>query len=947
MVASDRHPGFSLPVANHLLTQALSVSHQSLIALRTVDVIYVFVRAHLSYSRFLLIILSRLVVAIPAVAGVRVENVRCEYLQYPLGVDSVRPRLSWTLAAESRGARQTAYQIVVASSEVGLQVDEGDLWGSGRVESDQSLNIVYAGRDLTSAQRCWWKVRVWDEAGTASDWSKPAFWEMGLLKPGDWQPARWIRAPDALNPSVEPVPAPLLRTAFMIDKPVARARLYGTGLGFHELYLNGEKVGDQVLSPVFTQYEKRVCYLVHDVTAHIREGRNALGAMLGNGWYNQHAREVWQIHRAAWRDRPKLLCKLVIEFADGSHQVIASGPDWRVTQGAIRYDGIRNGETYDAREEKSGWATADFDDTEWPRAVPAEPPAGELAWEGMPPVRVTQTLKPVTIKDIGAGRQIVDFGQNVTGWARLRVTGPAGTEIKLTYGERLREDGSVSHQYLDKHVKSGGFQTDRYILSGRENENWEPRFTYHGFRFVEISGYPGKLSAEDIAARVLRTDFSQAGDFRCSDKTVNRIVECASWSYRGNFQGRPTDCPHREKNGWAGDAVMAAEQAMYQWHNVPAYEQWMRSFRDVQRPHGQMPLIIPTGDWGYDYRGEVQPPRDAAFLVIPWYLYLYHGDRRVLEDNFPGMKAWVDYCGTRARDHIVDEGIGDHSPAGEPTETALTSTAFYFQGADLLARIAGVIGRDEEAKRYTALAQEIKAAYQKRFRRDGGTYGEGTQTAQACTLGLGLCSPQEQDDVVARLVDDVEARGRHLATGNLGTKYLFRALSRNGHADLAYEAAMQRSSPGYGYWIDQGATTLWEWWTDDSPSLNHGRWADIVAWFHQELAGLRADPAYPGFKHFIVQPHLLGDLTWVSAWHDSVHGRIETAWRRDGERLTMTVLAPPNTTATIHVPARSKEVVTLDGQPPEKVEGVKFLRFVEGRAVYEIGSGRYEFISKP
>lgn len=896
----------------------------------------------------LLIAFTALPLPLSAEGGVRLEKLRCEYLRDPMGVESLQPRLSWTLASDERGARQTAFQVLAASTLSGLQEDKGDLWDSGKVTSDQSVNLPYAGRALSSALRCWWKVRVWDEAGAASAWSEPAFWEMGLLQPSDWQPARWIRAPDALDPSVEPDPAPLLRTTFQIDKPVARARLYGCGLGFHELCLNGGKVGDQVLSPVFTQYEKRVCYLVHDVTAQLREGRNALGAMLGNGWYNQHAREVWQLHRAAWRDRPKLLCLLVIEFADGARQTVASGPEWRVAHGPIRYDGIRNGETYDARQEKPGWVTVDYDDTDWPRAALAEPPAGELACEGMPPVRVTETLKPVAVTTLADGRQVVDFGQNIAGWARLRVTGPAGSEVRLKYGERLLADGSLSHQYLDKHVKSGGFQTDRYFLSGRGTEIWEPRFTYHGFRYVEVAGFPGKLNAPGaIEARVVRTDFPQAGDFRCSNETVNRIVDCASWSYRGNFQGRPTDCPHREKNGWAGDAVMAAEQAMYQWQNVPAYEQWLRSFRDVQRPNGQLPLIIPTGDWGYDYRGEVHPPRDAAILVIPWYLYLYHGDRRVLEDNFAAMRTWVDYCGTRARDHIVDEGIGDHSPAGQATETALTATAFYFQGADLLARIARVLGRDEDARRYEALAGQIKSAYQKRFYRGGGRFGEGTQTAQASSIGLGLCAENERGEALAHLVKDIRARDNHLATGNLGTKYLFRTLSRNGHADLAYAVAMQRTCPGYGYWMDRGATTLWEWWTDDSPSLNHGRWADIVAWFYQELAGLRAEPEHPGFKRFTVQPHLLGDLTWVSAWHDSVHGRVESAWRLDGERLAMTVVVPANTTATVHVPARSREAVTLEGQPPEQIDSVRFLRFADGRAVYEVGSGRYEFLTMP
>jgi len=896
--------------------------------------------------RGLALTVAAVLLSVNAWAGMRVHQLRCEYLSNPIGVESKQPRLSWRLASEERGQRQSAYQVLVASSASELQKNVGDLWDSGKVASDQSLNVPYAGRDLRSAMRCWWKVRVWDAAGEAGAWSEPAFWEMGLLEEADWQ-ARWIRAPDALDPSVEPDPAPLLRTTFRIDKPVAKARLYVCGLGYHEFYLNGEKVGDQVLSPVFTRYDKRCCYVVHDVTSQFRAGANAAGAILGNGWYNQHVRDVWQFHRAPWRDRPKLRCQIVIEFADGTRQIIASGPEWRVTHGPIRFDAVRNGETYDARFEKPGWATNDYDDANWLRAVLAEAPRGELVCELMPPVRVVRTLKPVRITEIGGGRQVVDFGQNIAGWVRLRVSGPAGTEVKLTYGERLREDGSVSQQYLDKHVKSGQFQTDRYTLGGNGNETWEPRFTYHGFRYVEVAGYPGKLDAEAIQGRVAHTDFPQAGEFRCSSELVNRIVECASWSYRGNFQGRPTDCPHREKNGWSGDAVMAAEQAMYQWHNVPAYEQWLRSFRDVQKPNGQLPLIIPTGAWGYDYRGEVQPPRDAAILVIPWYLYLYHGDRRVLEDNFEAMKAWVNFCGTRARDHIVDEGIGDHSPAGAVTETALTSTAFYFQGADLLARIARVLGRDEDALRYESLARQIKAAYQQRFYRGNGRYGEGTQTAQACTIGLGLWQEKDRENVIARLVEDLEARDRHLATGNLGTKYLFRALSQNGHAELAYQVATRRTCPGYGYWIERGATTLWEWWTDDSPSLNHGRWADIVAWFYQELPGLRADPQHPGFKHFIVHPRLLGDLTWVEAWHDSVHGRVESVWRRDDDRLSMTVLAPANTTATVHVPARSREVVTLDGQPPEKIEGVRFLRFANGRAVYEIGSGRYRFLTQP
>ena len=877
-------------------------------------------------------------------AEMDVAELKCEYRSTPMGLETSHPRLSWILEADERGQRQSAYRVIVSTSAQKLRENTGDLWDTGKVESDASVNVPYGGQPLESGMRCWWKVRVWGKDGEPGPWSKPSWWEMGLVEEGAWE-ARWIRPPTSQDPDAEPDPAPLFRKEFQTEKRIARARAYISGLGYYELFLNGEKLGDHVLDPAFTRYDRRVLYETYDVTDTVRQGKNVAGAVLGNGWYNMHTRATWNFDRAPWRDRPVLICQLHLTFEDGSTRTIMSDGSWRVSTGPTRFDGIRNGEVYDAREEKPGWRTSDYDASGWKQAVPVDGPGGRLVSQTMHPVRVTETLEPVKITEAQPGHYVFDFGQNMSGWARLRVSGPRGREVKMRYGERLNEDGTVSQEMIGKFVKEGEFQTDTYILDGNGTETWEPGFSYHGFRYVEVTGFPGEPNEESLQARVVHTDAPRAGTFRCSNDMFNRLQHCGLWAYKSNYVGYPTDCPQREKNGWTGDAQLAVEQAMYNWSMTPAYEKWIRDFRDVQRPSGQLPTIVPTGGWGYDFLGQAHPAWDTALLLIPWHLYQYKGDSRVLARNYDVMESYVEYMGARAEDHIIREGIGDWVPADTETPTPLTSTAYYYEAANLMSRIARLLDRGDDEAAYGELAADIKEAYNEEFYRGEGTYANGSQTAQSCALYFGLCPEGERQEVLEKLIDAVEKSDRHIDTGILGAKFLFYVLTRNGHADLAYDVANQKTQPGYGYWIEQGATTMWEHWSGESGSLNHIMLGDIIAWFYRSLAGIRIDPDRPAFKRLVIKPHLLGELKWVTATHTSPYGTIRSEWERADGQLRLIVSVPANTTATVHVPAAADAEVREGGRKASSATAVSLVRRTTDRAIYRVGSGDYTFTS--
>jgi len=882
--------------------------------------------------------------AVTGLAGT--TDLLCEHFSRPLGVETLRPGLSWRIVGSGRGLRQGAYRILVASSPEKLAADVGDLWDTGRVQSDQSLHVPYAGTPLRSRQRCYWKVAVWDHKGAGGAFSKPASWEMGLLNASDWK-GNWIaNGQGYLQTNEGPHCAPMFRKAFMLpDRPLA-ARAYVCGLGYHELSINGKRIGDAVLEPAPTRFDRRSLYVVHDVTDAFVKGANAVGVMLGTGLYDCHTQEVWDFRTAPWRDRPKMLFQLHVDLADGSTWQLVSDGSWKVTSGPITFNGLRNGESYDACLEKPDWSVAVCDDSAWAPVAIIPGPGGELRWEKLPPCRVTQTLRPVAITQPKPGMYIVDMGQSFAGWGRIRVRGKAGDTVVLRYAEKLTADGALDPSNINMFVKTGPFQTDQYTLKGQGQEQWEPRFTYHGFRYVEITGWPGTPSLEDIDGRVIHTDFAPVGAFECSNALLNKIQTAARWSTVSNYHGVPTDCPHREKCGWTGDASLSAEQVLLNYAAATAYAKWMDDIADVQRPNGQVPGIAPTGGWGFNWGSG--PAWDSALTHVPWYVYLYTGDPSVLEAQYEHMKRLVDFTSTMATNDTVTFGLGDwcppgSDPNGHPCPTAVTSTGYYYAGASLVAQAAKMLGKADDAARYAELAARIKKAWQKKFfDAAAGQVTSNSQTANSAGLFFGLIDAADAPRVLQALITDIDARDGHGFFGILGAKYVLQALTDAGRADVAYRIASKDTFPSWGLWIRQGATSLWEKWDGSSSRLHHV-FSDISAWFYKALAGINPDPQQPGFKRVILQPYPVGDLKWVKGEHRSLYGALRVQWRREGSKFRYEIELPPNTSALVHLPTSEASAITESGRPAAKAAGVHPAGTASGRAVFEVESGQYVF----
>ncbi len=874
-------------------------------------------------------------------SDVRVIDPRCEYLCDPLGIDVVQPRLSWKLQSAWRGQKQTAYQILVASSEELLRNNRADLWNTGKVTSDQSIQVAYAGRPLISRTRCHWKVRVWDKDDKPSPFSKAATWEMGLLEPDDWQ-GKWITAPDTDDEGMPP--APILRKTFVLSKPVRQARLYICGLGYYEAHLNGRKVGDHALDPAFTRYDRRALYVTYDVTEQLKSEFNAVAVVLGNGWYDMDAQAAWDFNKAAWRARPTLRCQLEVTFADGSLRTIASDETWRVAPSPTTFNCIRQGETYDARREIAGWNTADVGDADWSLAKVGPGPKGTLSAQMMPPNKVMQTLKPAKVTEPKPGVYVFDLGQNIAGWARLKVFGPAGAKVVMQYAERLADDGTIDQKDIAVHTKSTPFQTDTYILKGEGTETWEPRFVYHGFQYVQVAGLPDKPDADTIQGRIVHTGFDQAGLFECSNDLFNKIQRCTLWAYVGNFHGYPTDCPHREKNGWTGDAHLAAELGLYNFDAAAAYAKWMTDLKDEQRDSGELPGIVPTAGWGYAWGNG--PAWDSAYVLIPWYMYQYRDDTRILAEHYERLKRYVDYLTTKADNGIVSIGLGDWVPAKTETPAKVTSTGYYYRDALIVSKVAAMLGKTDDARHYADLAMRIRDAFNRAFfDPKTGLYAGGTPTAMSCALYHGLVPPAERQRVVDKLVEMIEKNDDHLDAGILGTKYLIDALTACDRADVVYKMATKTTYPSWGHWIEQGATTLWEQW-DGSESRNHIMFGHISAWFYQALAGINLGPDTVGFKHIVIKPQLLGDVTWVRAEHESMYGTIKSAWDIKDSYFTLKVAIPTNTTATVYVPCDKEQFAKEGPSMIHSGDYVRFVRLEDDRVVFEVESGTFEFHSR-
>ncbi|GBF72596.1 alpha-L-rhamnosidase [Paenibacillus sp. 598K] len=881
----------------------------------------------------------------------QVVRCRTEYMDNPLGLDTREPRLYWQLRSEARGASQTAYQILVAKSEELLQEGAADMWDSGKVESGQSQHIVYAGAPLQSEGRYVWKVRVWDAQGAVSDWSEPASWSMGLLERIAWK-GQWIGR--KAESGVELQPAPYMRKAFRAEGEVTRATAYASALGLYRLYVNGVESGEP-FAPGWTDYDKRTQVQTLDVTALVQQGDNAVGAILGDGWY---AGTVGMLGNRVYGERPFFLLQLVLEYADGSRQLVVTDGTWKTIRGPIQYSDMIKGESYDARQELGDWCHAGYDDGFWEQPDVRPGYNGLLVAMVEPPVRITETIRPIEVRRTEAGTYIFDMGQNMVGWTEVRASGTRGTRITLSHAEVLNPDGTL---YLDNLRRA--VQQDHYTLKGEGVERYEPHFTFHGFRYVEVIGYPGEPTLDDITGKVVHSDTPLAGKLETSDAMVNQLYSNITWGQRGNFLSVPTDCPQRdERLGWTGDAQVFARTASYNMDVSRFFTKFVWDMIDAQQPSGAFTDVAPDGGWirfkMWSTRLNWYAPDNSGWgdagVIIPWTLYLMYGDTQVLTRHYDAMVRWVEYLRSNSEE-LVRPGYANYADwlsidADTPNE--VLATAYFAYSTLLLSRIAGVLGNEADQTHYEALYRDIAAAFRRAFVDDTGRIHGDTQTVYVLALQFGLLEGDLREQAIERLVADIRGRGSRLSTGFLGVGYLLPALTDSGRLDVAYELLTQEAFPSWMYSIKHGATTIWErWdgWTEDkgfqTPSMNsfnHYSLGSVGEWMYRYMAGIEVDPVAPGFRHAVIRPQPGGRLTWVKASYESMYGTIRSEWalQPDGS-LRLEVEIPAGTTADVYVPGGS---ATVDGVSPEDAGGCSLLRSDGAETVLRIGSGRYVII---
>jgi alpha-L-rhamnosidase len=952
---------------------------------------------------------------------VTVENLRCEYLPEPSSLDVANPRLSWILASDRRGEKQTAYQILVSSLLDRIQSGAGDLWDSGRVKSDETSQIVYRGQPLVSREECFWKVRVWDRDGRASGWSAVARWRMGLLQKADWT-AKWIvpasseKSKDTLiirraiyegvtgggsldvtekvkncvaqgrlnllvnnqtlggdpaygivkrlrieyeyngesatqsvneNQSLE-IPKsslPYIRKSFVLKTPVRRAVLYATALGLYEARINGRRVGDQVLAPDWTDYRKRVRYQAYDVTDLLGVGENVIGALLANGWYGGH---IGNGQFQFFGKQPAFLAQLEITHADGTTETIGTDETWKSQDSPILSSDFMLGEDYDSRREITGWDAPGLADSNWnPVSVRAEPTL-KLEGQVMEPVRATAELKPRKITEPKPGQWIFDLGQNMVGVVRLKVSAPAGTKITLRHAEMLNPDGTVYTENL-----RGAPSVDHYICKGGGIEIWQPRFTFHGFRYVELTGLTNAPAADAVTGIVISTDTRNTGQFACSDPRLNQLQSNIQWGQRGNYLSVPTDCPQRdERLGWLGDAQIFIRTAAYNADIAAFFTKWLVDVDDGQSADGAFGDVSPetmgckgTPAWG-----------DAG-VICPWTVYEMYGDKRVLEQHLPAMTNWVEYV-RQHTDHLIwerDRGsdYGDWLSINANTPKDLIGTAFFAYSTHLVAQSYHTLGRDAEAVPYDRLFEEIKAAFNKRYVSSDGRVASGTQCAYVLALKFELLPAELRPKATEHFVSDINAKGGHLSTGFVGVSHLLPVLSNMGRADVAYQLLLQDTFPSWLFSVKHGATTIWERWDGWTPekgfqspsmnSFNHYSLGSCGEYLFEGVGGIR--PARPGFKNILIQPVIGNGLTWANASYDSIRGKIATAWKCESGRLSLEVTIPANTTAIVVIPAKDQSELTESAKPVTRAEGVKLKHSGNGVVQLEVESGTYHFES--
>lgn len=890
------------------------------------------------------------------------EHLRCEYLTDPLGIDAVTPALSWYSTSNRRDESQTAYRIIVATSIRNLDKNDGDLWDSGRINSDKSLNIEYGGRQLRSGEYCFWKVKVWDSHGKESAWSKPAEWSMGLLHKSDWK-GYWVGldsavGSDNLNGPHRKLSARYLRRQFNVPHEIKRATAYICGLGYFDLYMNGKKIGKQVLSPALAQYNVRSYYMTFDVTKDLVKGENAIGVILGNGRF--FAPRLKVPTKTETYGFPKMLFQLNIEYADGKTQSVVSDTNWRITaDGPIRSNNVYDGEIFDARKEMPGWDKAGFVSSHWMRARKVSDPSENISAQMEQPNEVMQTLKPKSVKELRRGVYIYDMGQNMVGWASLKVRAKRGTKITMRFAENLLPDGE-----LDTANLRSARQTDVYIADGHGLESWQPRFVYHGFRYVELKGYPGKPGPGAITGEVVYDNIKTIGHFSCSSDIINKIYDAAYWGIRGNYSSIPTDCPQRdERQGWEGDRATSSYGETYIFDNDRVYATWLRDIADAQKPDGSLPDLAPAY-WPF-YNNSMTWP--GVIIMVPNHLYYQFGDIGVIRRRYDTMKKWLSFMqDSFMKDYLLPKDVyGDWCMP--PVNRKLIHTkdttritpgnyigsVYFYHCLKLMHEYADLLHKPADAKRYMDLARKVRTAINDTYlNKEHLYYANNTVTANALALYFGIPPQKIRRKVFGNLVDQtVNKYDYHTSCGLVGEQWIMRTLTDCGRPDIALRFAENTTYPSWGYMIKNGATTIWELWDGNTAnqgmdSRNHVMLlGDLVVWLYQDLGGIAPDPEHPGYKHIIMKPYPVGNLTYVSASHISPYGKISSDWRLDKKLFTWDVSIPANTTATVLVPAKKESEVKVDGRTPSGVAGVTFVKFERGRAVYRVGSGSYRFVS--
>lgn len=898
-----------------------------------------------------------------------VINLTCENKIDPLGIDKVSPDLSWQIVSDQRGTLQTAYQILVSSNPENINRNIGDVWDTKRVNNSTSIHIHYAGKPLQSTKTYYWKVMIWDNKNNASNWSEPAIWQMGLLSKNDWKGAQWI-AYEKMPDSLRVVPAepgkgskkwqnindvlPLMRKTFAVKKPVKKATLFLSGLGQFELSLNGAKVGDHFLDPGWTEYKKEALYVPFDVTNQLKQGANAIGVMLGNGFYFIPRDRRYRKLTGAY-DYPKMICRLAVEYKDGSSENIISDASWKTHKGPVTYTSIYGGEDYNANLEQPGWATASFNDKNWKPVVVVDG-IKQLRAQMSEPIKVMQIFSPQKMTKVKDSIVVYDFGQNASAIPQITVRGKKGDTVRIIPTELLNEDGTANQR------ATGSPHYYDYVLKGGEAETWQPRFTYYGFRYIQVErAVPrGDANTNHLPAIIdakglhIRNSTQRTGTFECSDTLFNHTYTLIDWGIKSNMMSVLTDCPHREKLGWLEQVHLMGNSIQYNYDMASFFRKTVRDMMDAQTPEGLVPEIAPEYVL-FDFAGGMfrdSPEWGSTSILLPWYLYQWYGDTEVLKESYPMMQRYIAYLKTKAKDNILSQGLGDWYDLGpnlpgvsQLTPMGITGTAIYYYDLNIISKIARLLGKEKEAVDYDTLAARVKYSFNKTFfNKETKQYGTGSQTANAMAVYMHLVEPQYKEEVVENIVKDIRSRNNNLTSGDIGYRYLLKVLDDEGRSDVIFDMNSRTDVPGYGYQLAKGATALTESWQAlPSVSNNHLMLGHLMEWFYAGLAGIRQSDSSIAFKKIVIRPEPVGDITAAKANYQSSYGLISSEWKKQQDVFELKVNIPANTSAVIYLSAYNSSVITESDKLVRDRNDMKLVGYKNGKALISVGSGSYTF----